>query len=102
VSLGILPWQEIAAREGDPVARLASQLPMVGFLAGPMAAVLAATIVLISANTGVMGASRLAYSMAELGLIGEGLSWVHPASAPRSARSCSSPAWPRRRRSSLS
>jgi len=78
VSLGILPWQEIAAREGDPVARLASQLPLVGFLAGPMAAVLAATIVLISANTGVMGASRLAYSMAELGLIGEGLSWVHP------------------------
>jgi APA family basic amino acid/polyamine antiporter len=78
VSLGILPWQEIAAREGDPVARLASQLPMVGFLAGPMAAVLAATIVLISANTGVMGASRLAYSMAELGLIGEGLSRIHP------------------------
>lgn len=78
VSLGILPWQEIAAREGDPVARLASQLPLVGFLAGPAAAVLAATIVLISANTGIMGASRLAYSMAELGLIGEGLSWVHP------------------------
>jgi APA family basic amino acid/polyamine antiporter len=78
VSLGILPWQEIAAREGDPVARLASQLPFVGFLAGPLAAVLAATIVLISANTGVMGASRLAYSMAELGLIGEGLSQVHP------------------------
>jgi APA family basic amino acid/polyamine antiporter len=78
VSLGILPWQEIAAREGDPVARLASQLPLVGFLAGPMAAVLAATIVLISANTGVMGASRLAYSMAELGLIGEGLSRIHP------------------------
>ena len=78
VSLGILPWQEIAAREGDPVARLAIQLPLVGFLAGPAAAVLAATIVLISANTGVMGASRLAYSMAELGLIGEGLSWVHP------------------------
>jgi APA family basic amino acid/polyamine antiporter len=60
------------------VARLASQLPLVGFLAGPMAAVLAATIVLISANTGVMGASRLAYSMAELGLIGEGLSRIHP------------------------
>jgi len=78
VSLGILPWQEIAAREGDPVARLASQLPLVGFLAGPASAVLAATIVLISANTGIMGASRLAYSMAELGLIGEGLSWVHP------------------------
>lgn len=78
VSLGILPWHEIAAREGDPVARLASELPFVGFLAGPAAAILAATIVLISANTGIMGASRLAYSMAEFGLIGEQLSAVHP------------------------
>ncbi len=77
VTLGIVSWQDIASREGDPVAHLASQLPYVGFLAGPLAAVLAATIVLISANTGVMGCSRLAYSMAELGLIGGWLSKVH-------------------------
>jgi basic amino acid/polyamine antiporter, APA family len=77
VTLGILPWQELAVREGDPVAHLASQLPYIGFLAGPIAAVLAATIVLISANTGVMGCSRLAYSMSELGLIGKWLSHVH-------------------------
>ena len=78
LSLGLVPWQELAAREGDPVAHLASRLPYVGFLAGPAAALLAATIVLISANTGVMGASRLAYSMAELGLISGWLSRVHP------------------------
>lgn len=60
------------------MAVLASKLPLVGFLAGPLAAVLAATIVLISANTGIMGASRLAFSMAELGLIGERLAHVHP------------------------
>ena len=78
VTLGIVPWQDIASREGDPVAHLASQLPYIGFLAGPIAAILAATIVLISANTGVMGCSRLAYSMAELGLIGHWLSGVHP------------------------
>jgi basic amino acid/polyamine antiporter, APA family len=78
VTLGITPWQEIASREGDPVAHLASQLPYIGFLAGPVAAILAATIVLISANTGVMGCSRLAYSMAELGLIGNWLSHVSP------------------------
>jgi len=78
VSLGIVDWREIAAREGDPVAHLASKLPYIGFLAGPMAAILAATIVLISANTGVMGSSRLAYSMAELGLISDWLSHVHP------------------------
>jgi APA family basic amino acid/polyamine antiporter len=78
VAMGIAPWQEIAARQGDPVAHLASKLPYVGFLAGPLAAILAATIVLISANTGVMGCSRLAYSMAGMGLIGSGLSYVHP------------------------
>ncbi len=78
VALGVLPWSELAAREGDPVALLASKLPLVGFLAGPLAAVLAATIVLISANTGIMGASRLTFSMAELGLIGERLAHVHP------------------------
>ncbi len=78
VSLGIVPWQDIAARTGDPVALLASKLPFVGFLAGPAAAVLAATIVLISANTGVMGSSRLAYSMAHFGLISDWLSHVHP------------------------
>jgi basic amino acid/polyamine antiporter, APA family len=78
VSLGILPWQDLASREGDPVAHLASQLPYIGFLAGPIAAVLAATIVLISANTGVMGCSRLAYSMSDMGLIGKWLSGLHP------------------------
>jgi APA family basic amino acid/polyamine antiporter len=78
VSLGILPWQDLASREGDPVAHLASQLPYIGFLAGPIAAVLAATIVLISANTGVMGCSRLAYSMSEMGLIGKWMNHLHP------------------------
>jgi APA family basic amino acid/polyamine antiporter len=77
VTMGILPWQQMAGREGDPVAHLASQLPYVGLLAGPLAALLAATIVLISANTGVMGSSRLAYSMSELGLISDWLSHVH-------------------------
>lgn len=78
VSLGILDWEVIAKREGDPIAHLASHLPFIGFLAGPAAAILGATILLISANTGVMGASRLAYSMAEKNLIGAWLSHVHP------------------------
>ncbi|MCS7252485.1 MAG: APC family permease [Armatimonadota bacterium] len=78
VSLGIVDWQTIAKREGDPIAHLASHLPFIGFLAGPAAAILGATILLISANTGVMGASRLAYSMSETNLMGAWLSHVHP------------------------
>ncbi|MFY9270276.1 MAG: APC family permease [Candidatus Manganitrophaceae bacterium] len=78
LSLGILPWQALAERESDPVAALASAIPYVGFLAGHAAAVLGATIVLISANTGVMGASRLTYSMSEFNLLSPWFNAVHP------------------------
>lgn len=78
LSLGILPWQTLAERESDPVAALASAIPYVGFLAGHAAAILGATIVLISANTGVMGASRLTYSMAEFRLASPWFNVVHP------------------------
>ncbi len=78
LSLGILPWQELAAHESDPVAALASHIPYIGFLAGPAAAILGATIVLISANTGVMGASRLSYSMGEYHLMSSWFNAVHP------------------------
>jgi len=78
VTLGIVPWQEIASREGIRSPTWLINCLSSVFLAGPVAAILAATIVLISANTGVMGCSRLAYSMADMGLIGRWLSHVHP------------------------
>ncbi|MBI3804948.1 MAG: APC family permease [Nitrospirae bacterium] len=78
LSLGIVDWQTLAERESDPVAALASAIPYVGFLAGQAAAVLGATIVLISANTGVMGASRLTYSMSEFHLLSPWFNAVHP------------------------
>jgi APA family basic amino acid/polyamine antiporter len=77
LSLGILPWEELAKREGDPVAALASKIPYIGFLAGHAAAILGATIVLISANTGIMGSSRLIYSMGEFNLVSHWFNAVH-------------------------
>ncbi len=77
LSLGILPWETLAEREGDPVAALASEIPYIGFLAGHVAAILGATIVLISANTGVMGASRLTYSMGEFQIVSPWFNVVH-------------------------
>jgi len=76
-ALGILPWQAYARDTGDAVALLASRLPFVGLIAGPFAAVLGAVVLLISANTGVMGASRLAFSMSRLGLATPWLREVH-------------------------
>src|SRR5579864_8628180 len=78
LGIGMLPWQEIAAHQGDPVALLAHNIPLIGAVAGPFAAVLGGTILLISANTGVMGSSRLTFSMSGLGLASSWMNAVHP------------------------
>jgi APA family basic amino acid/polyamine antiporter len=80
LGMGMLPWQEIAAHQGDPVALLAHNIPLIGAVAGPFAAVLGGTILLISANTGVMGSSRLTFSMSGLGLASTWMNAVHPRS----------------------
>jgi APA family basic amino acid/polyamine antiporter len=78
VGLGILPWQHFASNISDPVAQIAKNIPYLGFIAGPFTAVLGATILLISANTGVMGASRLTLSMSQLHLVTGWLDKIHP------------------------
>lgn len=77
-ALGVLPWQAYKAEVGNSVALLGSRLPFVGPIAGPLAAVLGAVILLISSNTGVMGASRLVYSMSQLSLVTSWFRGVHP------------------------
>lgn len=77
LALGILRWQEVAVREADPVALLASVIPYVGKIAGPFVAMLGATILLISANTGVMGASRLVYSLSQFNMVSTWFEKVH-------------------------
>jgi APA family basic amino acid/polyamine antiporter len=78
VGLGILPWQEFKAHESDPIAYLASHIPYLGVLAGPFAAFLGATILFISANTGIMGDSRLIFSMSHFRLASPWFRYVHP------------------------
>jgi basic amino acid/polyamine antiporter, APA family len=77
-ALGVLPWQAYAREVGNSVALFGSRLPFVGPMAGPLAALLGAVILLISANTGVMGASRLVYSMSQLRLMTSWFREVHP------------------------
>ncbi len=77
VALGILPWQDLKAHESDPIAFLASNIPFLGIIAGPFAAFLGATILFISSNTGVMGDSRLVFSMSHFKLISPWFSHVH-------------------------
>jgi APA family basic amino acid/polyamine antiporter len=78
VGLGILPWQDFQAHQSDPIAYLASHIPYLGLLAGPFAAFLGATILFISANTGIMGDSRLIFSMSRFRLASPWFRYVHP------------------------
>ena len=78
LGLGVLPWQEFAKHVDNPVAVLAGALPLIGPLAGILAAILGAIILFISSNAGIMGASRLAYSMSQFKLISAWFDVVHP------------------------
>jgi APA family basic amino acid/polyamine antiporter len=77
LALGVLPWQEFEIHMDDPVALLAHNIPILGFIAGPFAAFLGMTILAISANSGIMSASRLTFSMSQLGLISPWFNAVH-------------------------
>src|SRR2546423_5637466 len=77
LSLAMLPWQSFAAHNGDPVAWLASHIPILGLFVGPYVATLGATLLLISSNSGVFGASRITYSMARFDLLPRWFARVH-------------------------
>jgi basic amino acid/polyamine antiporter, APA family len=78
LSLAMLPWQSVAAHNGDPVAWLASHIPLLGLFIGPYVALLGATLLLISSNAGVFGSSRITYSMARFDLLPRWFGKVHP------------------------
>lgn len=78
LGLAMLPWQSFAAHNEDPIAWLASHIPVIGIIAGPYVAGLGATLVLISSNAGVFGASRITYSMGRYHLLPGWFNHVHP------------------------
>lgn len=78
LSLGVMPWQILEANKADPVAVLAQSIPFVGVIAGPFTAILAMTLIYASTNTGVMGCSRITYSMSSFRLLPKWFNKLHP------------------------
>ena len=81
VSLSAMPPQELASEWArDPVAGIAAKIPIqwLTTILKPLIAVLAGTILLIATNAGLMGISRLAYSLGRHKLQPAILSRVHP------------------------
>jgi len=80
VSLSAMTPEELASDWArDPVAGIAFYLPveLIRTILKPLIAVLAGTILLIATNAGLIGISRLAFSLGSHGLVPPALSRVH-------------------------
>ena len=81
VSLSAMTPQELASDwSRDPVAGIAASLPLeiLQIILKPLIALLAGTILLIATNAGLIGISRLAFSLGSHKLIPPVLSRIHP------------------------
>jgi len=81
VSLSAMTPQELATVwSRDPVAGIADKLPiaLISNILKPLIAILAGTILLIATNAGLMGISRLAFSLGNHKLVPSVFSRVHP------------------------
>lgn len=81
VSLSAMPPQELAFEwSRDPVAGIAANLPLelLRDVLKPLIAILAGTILLIGTNAGLIGISRLAFSLGSHKLVPPALSRIHP------------------------
>jgi len=80
VSLSAMTPQELASEwSRDPVAGIAASLPIawLSSLLKPLIALLAGTILLIATNAGLMGISRLAFSLGRHKLVPSALTQIH-------------------------
>ena len=66
------------AHENAPMVWLAAHLPYLGPFMGPVIAVLGASLLLISSNSGVYGSSRIVYAMAKNDVMPKFFTRVHP------------------------
>ncbi len=78
VSVGMMPWQELANNRESPLIALSSKIPYVGNLLAMVVAVTGFLVNLASANTGVVGVSRVVFSMSKYKQMPGWFYYVHP------------------------
>jgi len=78
VSLGILNWQDLAKAQENPMALIARSIPFIGKYLAPIVALTGFAICYVSTNTGVIGVSRITFSMGRFKLMPKWFFKVHP------------------------
>lgn len=77
LSVTLLPWRVIAYSAQDPMSRLASEIPYL-ILLPYWVSLLGFLTNYISANTGIIGVSRVTFSMGRLKLLPQSFRKIHP------------------------
>jgi len=78
LSIGVLDWRTLGSSYENPVAVLVSRFPLMGEYFSLIVSATAFILCLASANTGVIGVSRLTASMGRFNLLPSWLYHIHP------------------------
>ncbi len=78
LALGVISPKVLADNVDNPLVALAAALPFASLLV-PIVAFAGFAVCLVSANTGIIGVSRVTYSMSHHGFITRRFRWVHHA-----------------------
>jgi APA family basic amino acid/polyamine antiporter len=78
VSMGLMGWQELAGARNDPISAMAAHIPVLGIYLAPVVALTGFAICYVSTNTGVIGVSRIVFSMGRFDLLPRWFYKVHP------------------------
>jgi len=76
LTVTLLPWQVVAASPENPLYILSSAYPVIGGVLSVWVAFMGIWICTVSTNTGVVGVSRVTFSMGRLGLLPKSLARI--------------------------
>lgn len=77
LSLGIVSPETLKENMNNPFIPVVQAMPFAKVLV-PIIAFAGFLVCFVSANTGIIGVSRVAYSMSNTGLISRRIQWIHP------------------------
>lgn len=77
ISLGMISWSTLGASINDPISVLVQSITNIGITLLPIVAFTGFAICLVSSNTGIIGVSRVVFSMSNFGLLPEWFSKVN-------------------------
>ncbi|HIQ13803.1 MAG TPA: amino acid permease [Thermoprotei archaeon] len=78
LALGVLGWETLSQEAYNPIASIASKIPVIGGFFAFGVAFVAFAINMVSTNTGVIGVSRVVYSMSRFDMLPKLFSKLHP------------------------